>query len=406
MRESPAYKSNYIEVKKALEQGVQYIENCNPIKALTDSSGHIVELVCMKSGEEVKIPARSVMFATGSKPNIAYYYENREELEISSGYYARENTFFAQSEKHQGYISILGDLHPDYQGSVVGALASAKDSYASILSSMPEGGYLDASMVINQFNVQLVALKETKNFIILTINTKINLPCGGYLRVTVYDENHVMSQISAVIVNQNEAWVRADCDEVIHLKQGRVSGILGPSGTRVVGKDATECVTIIADQWGLAWACSIGVSLQKQSKKSRLLLLGVTDHMLVNYFDEVIEVEHLMRSDFQETQDLYYCITAELLKHYQKKGFKSKQSFAVVDGPMMCYLKGVCGLCIQWQLTGDGSDLKAVYACSWPAQPLTIIDVDHAIVRQKRTQISRLYHNWKSAMTVRGDNYA
>ena len=64
------------------------------------------------------IPARTVLFATGSKPNVAYYYERRQDLMIENGYYHRSDKFKAKSEKFPNYVTIIGDLHPDYQGSV------------------------------------------------------------------------------------------------------------------------------------------------------------------------------------------------------------------------------------------------------------------------------------------------
>ena len=82
--------------------------------------------------------------------------------------------------------------------------------------------------------------------------------------------------------------------------------------------------------------------------------------------------------------DLYWCVEAERLKSFQPQVLPARVAFAVVDGSMMCFLKGICGQCIQWQIDEEGKSTKAVYACSWPAQPVTLIDVDHTISTQLR----------------------
>jgi hypothetical protein len=68
---------------------------------------------------------------------------------------------------------------------------------------------------------------------------------------------------------------------------------------------------------------------------------------------------------------------------------------AIVDGPMMCNLKGICGQCIQWQIGEDGKQLKAVYACSWPSQPIHLVDCDHLDSRHKQTIDTTFYRHWE-----------
>jgi NADPH-dependent glutamate synthase beta subunit-like oxidoreductase len=407
MQDSPAYKTNYLEVEKALEQGIVYVEHTNPVRVMTNDDGQVTHLVCEQKNQEVMIPACTVMFATGSKPNVAYYYERRHDLEISQGYYKRESQFFAISQDYPKFVSVIGDLHPDYQGSVVGALASAKDSYAHVLSGLQQGQYLPSEEVLQQLTITIDDWHESQAFIHLNIRTEISLPLGTYLRVTVFDEQRSLTQISAVVVDQQQAWVRADSEGVEDLKQGRVSGIMGPSGTRIVSQDVTQSVIIIADNWGLSWACSIGNSLKKQGKYAHLLLLSKSDIKLLDYFDQVTQVDNqnIPQSVFSTAVDLYCCVEAGQLKALQSQAVPARQTFAVVDGGMMCFLKGVCGQCIQWQIDEDGKSIKAVYACSWPAQPMTLIDVDHAITRQQRKDETLLYKSWMKKINNKEKSY-
>ena len=46
MRESPAYKRNHEELKKALEEGIYYAEGLEPTAVRLDKYGHVEALVC------------------------------------------------------------------------------------------------------------------------------------------------------------------------------------------------------------------------------------------------------------------------------------------------------------------------------------------------------------------------
>ncbi|HWS71280.1 MAG TPA: FAD-dependent oxidoreductase, partial [Thermoanaerobaculia bacterium] len=82
MLDSPAYRLNYEEVMKAFEEGIAYAENLSPLEALNDEYGHVRSLVFSKqtvedgrwkdSGVTVELPARSVMVAAGTSPNVIY----------------------------------------------------------------------------------------------------------------------------------------------------------------------------------------------------------------------------------------------------------------------------------------------------------------------------------------------
>lgn len=73
------------------------------------------------------------------------------------------------------------------------------------------------------------------------------------------------------------------------------------------------------------------------------------------------------------------------LKEYLLKDPKVQGS---VYSPMQCMLKGVCAQCLQWQIDPEtGLRTKAVFACSWPDQPLEIIDIDHIEARSTQNRL-------------------
>ncbi|MGA7800801.1 MAG: FAD-dependent oxidoreductase [Gammaproteobacteria bacterium] len=169
MRESPAYVRNHEELVKALEEGIFYAECLNPKAARLDRHGHVDALLCDRraqddegrwrsSGEEVLLPARSILVATGARPNTAYEFEHR-------GHFVRAHQFYLPHDEQDGdfkpvpeadhckveqfgpftsyqlddkRVSYLGDTHPAFHGSVVKAIASATRTYPHIMAQLGE----------------------------------------------------------------------------------------------------------------------------------------------------------------------------------------------------------------------------------------------------------------------------
>jgi NADPH-dependent glutamate synthase beta subunit-like oxidoreductase/NAD(P)H-flavin reductase len=154
--DAPAYRLNHEEVIKAFEEGIAYAEGLSPIEAVADDYGHVKALLFEKqivedgrwkdSGTVVELPARSVMVAAGTSPNVIYEKEHpgtfkldkygqffqsfatsdNELIEVDGN---TETGFFTSYQRGTKRISFYGDNHPRYAGNVVKAMASAKDGY-------------------------------------------------------------------------------------------------------------------------------------------------------------------------------------------------------------------------------------------------------------------------------------
>src|SRR5204863_137338 len=112
MQESPAYVNNHEELQKALEEGIYYSEGLEPAAVDLNEYGHAETLICRKrlrhqtnstdewvaTTEEVRLPARSILVATGTQPNTAYEFEYR-------------GTFNRLNLQYQHYEDIDNALH-------------------------------------------------------------------------------------------------------------------------------------------------------------------------------------------------------------------------------------------------------------------------------------------------------
>lgn len=164
MQDSPAYRLNHEEVEKAFEEGIEMIENATPKEVVLDKFGHVEALKVEIAGEEKTIPARTVLMAAGTSPNTVLAREEPGVYELDGKYFkllgadgeVAKPEFSAKPEQVKIFtsleerktISFFGDLHPDFAGNVVKAMASAKQGYPLITkvlenASVPEPQHLD-----------------------------------------------------------------------------------------------------------------------------------------------------------------------------------------------------------------------------------------------------------------------
>ena len=165
LQDSPAYRLNHEEVVKSLEEGIDYIENMSPVKAVTDEHGAAASVIFERmqqdaetrkwqaSGEMIRLPARTVCVAAGTSPNTIYEREQPGTFALDEWgeFFAPhkvernadrtwrlapaakgESAFFTSYEQDGRFISYYGDNHPVYAGNVVKAMASAKFGYEHV----------------------------------------------------------------------------------------------------------------------------------------------------------------------------------------------------------------------------------------------------------------------------------
>jgi len=152
LQDAPAYRLNHEEVAKALEEGITFAENLEPVEAVPDAFGHVQAMVFKNGGERVELPARTVLVAAGTAPNVTYEREHpgsftldgrakyfkgyRVEKDAAGGRGLVEdaNGFFTSYARDGRFVSYYGDNHPRYNGNVVKAMASAKHGYGHVVA--------------------------------------------------------------------------------------------------------------------------------------------------------------------------------------------------------------------------------------------------------------------------------
>lgn len=170
VQDSPAYRLNHEELAEALEEGIQFAECLSPVEAHPGPNGEVAAVSFERqavvdgkwrgTGEVMQLPARSVMVAAGTRPNVIYegehpgtftmdargeFYQGHRlvaDPAADGGWRLEPITrpgepgFFTSYRKfHHGrlkFVSFYGDNHPVYAGNVVKAMASAKHGFQQV----------------------------------------------------------------------------------------------------------------------------------------------------------------------------------------------------------------------------------------------------------------------------------
>ncbi len=107
---SSSYKINHFEFQKALEQGVEIMQNVEIVEIKRHGNG--ISYVVLNSGEV--LDCKLLIIAIGTKPNLSH----------ASDFIGKDG------------VSFFGDCNPQYTGSVVNALASVKNEIGNSVAQM------------------------------------------------------------------------------------------------------------------------------------------------------------------------------------------------------------------------------------------------------------------------------
>jgi len=337
MQESPAYVNNHEELQKALEEGIYYCEGLEPSAVDLNEYGHAEALLCHKrirtpendwvtTKEEVRLPARSILVATGTQPNTAYEFEHRgtfnrlnlqyqhyedidNALNVAHGVeHCKDNQFgpFTSYHKDQHRVSLIGDTHPVFHGNVVKAIASGLRTYPKILklleSKLDQRGsdeeykhFAEKMDYLFKSKVKSIT-RKTKNVIELTIQAPLaakHFKAGQFYRLQNFETlapriDHTLLQMEPL------ALVTADCNHTngtltfivtetnataklcATLKPDEPVSLMGPTGVRTKIPTEHETVLIIGNASSFSFLRSYGSEMRTAG--NRVIYAGFFNH--------------------------------------------------------------------------------------------------------------------------------
>jgi NAD(P)H-flavin reductase len=184
LTDAPSYTLNHEEVEKALEEGIAIAPNCTPVAVEVDESGWAKGLtVKHTNGGTHTLPARTILVAAGTKPNVVLHDEDPTHITLDGRYFqaidetgspvkpealAKPSTphILASRYDHHRFISFFGDMHPSFAGNVVKAMGSAKQGYpivSRVLETEGQRQQVDNAAFFAHLHDQLFATVHAVN---------------------------------------------------------------------------------------------------------------------------------------------------------------------------------------------------------------------------------------------------
>ena len=202
---SPAYRINPHELESALKEGIEFLPNIQPLSINKNIFNAVesLEIINTKTNKNLSLPAHTILVATGTKPNTHLAKEYPEYLSRKSDYFFTlldnepnniHSSFAVHKNKNNQYITVFGDVHPDYHGSVVKAMASAKTGHKYVSSvlrqripSCSDTFFKDIRSQLESYITNITYL--TKNVIEITILSPLaakNFQPGQFYKLQNY----------------------------------------------------------------------------------------------------------------------------------------------------------------------------------------------------------------------------
>lgn len=448
IQDSPAYRLNHQELNKAFEEEIKFVENAIPLEAEIDEFYHIKSLKTNIGN----FACRSLFVAAGTTPNISAKLEDNLDLEIAGKYFKKINGFefiTKINENSKKAVSFFGDLHPNFEGNVVKAMASAKAGYQEINrvleginSSESEFNFLkDFQVKIAQINRLSPHVVEI--FIKAPLFAKHTLP-GQIFRLHNYHnfakiiDSQIMAMegvtVTALDVDKKEGIISGIVLEfggstslIQNFKEGEPCIFMGPSGKPtdisnnetvmlIGGGRGNQPLTILAEAFK-SNDCKVLffagyrhqdyiVRLNRMQNASDELIISIEDEEAKNgYFQgSVVEsIENYFAKNSELKIDRIFALGNNYLmekiaklRHEIPALQAAKYSITSLNAPMQCMMKGVCSQCLQKRKNEKGED-EYFYSCSDQDQNSDFVDFRHLHNRCEQNSLSeKLTKMWIS----------
>ncbi|MEM9243474.1 MAG: FAD-dependent oxidoreductase [Pseudomonadota bacterium] len=346
MTESPAYVTNHEELAKAFEEGIFYIEGLQPQEAIIDDQGCVKAMrfkrrhrdqdnVWHDDEQSITLPARSVLVATGAQLNVAYEFEHPGELEREGfkyqGYnfelghlkaaadieHVKQTPFgaFTSYQKDGHYVSFIGDTHPGFHGSVVKAIASAKQTYPIITELLLKSNrkkFTDdyhsfAQHIKQQFTAKLIHIQRcTDDVVELTVQAPMAVKKwqpGQFFRLQSFEtfapqlHGKTLQMEALALVGFDASQQHGTITFMIqergvssklcaYLKKDTPISLMGPTGVRSKIPQNQAHILIVGEQLSLAYVRAVAKDLREAG--NTVTYLGSFEQAQALYCHEAI----------------------------------------------------------------------------------------------------------------------
>jgi hypothetical protein len=217
-------------------------------------------------------------------------------------------------------------------------------------------------------------------------------PTGVRNRIAQEHETILLmgNQLSLALLSSYGTALRAAGNKVIYLGNFK-------SKSEVYGQDEIEAAADV-----VIWSVRAGELIEKRRPQDYTTHGNGLDILLKYAHGALDQAKPQPEIPLTDVDRIYLLDNTTAMREFQEARKTSLKEFLVKDprvsgsvySTMQCMLKGVCAQCLQWQIDPEtGARTKAVFACSWPDQPLEIIDFDNIDERQVQNRLQEQLSN-------------
>lgn len=275
---TPASRLNPHELKKALEEGVWFEEHAEVASINNDTNGEL-NGITLQNGKIV--PLKTLLIAIGTNPNTAIAQEE-PDLTLDGKFFSANHPFFVYTHSDNRTVSYLGDVHPEFSGSVVKALASAKKAAPYIHAT------LNGTRTTQSFGFKpyVDSIEHHEGFIYLSIHAPEhakNYKPGQLFKLQLYTPGSEPLPLLPILVKDGFLHfkifsVGATTKAIRALKKGDRLYVMGPTGSSVHDIPHSS-LHVVTDENMKEWTQNfekypISVGTLNSTKAEAILLIG------------------------------------------------------------------------------------------------------------------------------------
>lgn len=392
IEKAPSYRLNHHELQNAINEGVQVHTDLQFKNVDIDGEGWVQNALFEHKSrkESVVFPAKTVLLAMGTHANTTLT-DDVPYLKESNGFYVFEDQqrFQLLTEGSPLSMTAIGDLHPDYHGSVVKAMASAKKAFPYVVQHLEKAlpknqqryhHFVQLLKTIPQIH-EITPLNESRDKgVRMTVHAPLHArhyKAGQYYKVQPFHGERAMTdnQLKHVpFYGEGVPLAPVACDKKKGLLVFEIYGV-GASSKILTRMEIGALLYIMGP---------IGDPLRFE-RDQPIVLLGAQNHPSVKSIlhflhqegqpVEVVETsQDFEKMQEDETTQAVYLIDESVFPKETHKQIRHLYPNATiyegVHGPLQCMMKGVCAQCLQWIYDPRKKSHNIGFACAARFQPL------------------------------------
>ncbi|MDX1924791.1 MAG: FAD-dependent oxidoreductase [Rickettsiaceae bacterium] len=346
MENSKAYKLNHEELDYGLKDGFRVVENAKVQEIHQNIIGNIESIEIEVNDQTKIVPCGTLLIASG--------------------------TGHIKNSLEHDNISVWGDMDPKYHGSVVKAIASAKNGYKKILRHSEEQKKLDISYIEKSLSHKVEKITDLRSDLykidIHSPQCAKNFKIGNFYKLQILDDylGHSNQQIAlSATCSKNDILSfylhsnKKSQESIIdHIKKGAPISLMGPLGSSYkIYKDSS--ILLLASEVYSFGLCEYAKILKEQGNEVCFVStcekgdVALYEKHLNCEFGHIICEHNQIKRFLEKNYDhIHVAGDCEFLRKSKEYLYElSGEKLLNANTTMQCMMGGVCGRCV---VKGEG----------------------------------------------------